>query len=84
MMTTAAANDVRLNFATDWKYAPAPETAKVEIKPRYDLFIGGKFVPPARGEYFETINPASEKKLSEVALATDEDVHRAVKAARHA
>src|SRR5687768_9533637 len=87
-MTIAADNNaaagVKLNFATDWTYAPAPETAKVDIRPRYDLFIDGKFTPPTKGKYFETINPANEKKLSEVASATSEDVDRAVKAARRA
>src|SRR5438874_4400679 len=82
--STAAGNGVKLNFSTDWKYAPAPETAKVSIKPRYDLFIDGQFAAPAKGEYFETINPASEKKLAEVASATGTDVDRAVKAARRA
>jgi aldehyde dehydrogenase (NAD+) len=75
---------VKLNFSTDWKYAPAPETAKVQIAPRYELFIDGKFTPPAKGEYFDTINPATEKKLAEVASATPEDVDRAVKSARRA
>src|SRR5213079_2234427 len=79
-----AGNGVKLNFNTDWKYAPAPETAKVEIKPRYDLFINGKFVPPAKGQYFDTTNPANEKKLAEVASATSEDVDPAVTAARSA
>src|SRR5688572_25790533 len=83
-MTTTAENGVKLNFSTDWTYAPAPETAKVDIKPKYDLFIDGRFTTPARGEYFDTINPANEKKLSEVASATAEDVDRAVKAARRA
>ena len=69
MTTTAAETGVKLNFATDWQYAPAPETAKVEIKPRYELFIDGKFTPPAKGKYFDTINPAKEKKLAEVASA---------------
>jgi hypothetical protein len=41
---------VKLNFSTDWKYAPAPETAKVQIAPRYELFIDGKFTAPAKGE----------------------------------
>jgi aldehyde dehydrogenase (NAD+) len=75
---------VKLNFATDWSYAPAPETSKVSIQPRYDLFINGKFIPPAKGGYFKTINPATEKKLAEVATATKEDVDKAVKAARNA
>ena len=74
-----------LNFATDWSYAPAPEsTDHVEIENRYDLFIGGKFVPPAKGNYFNTINPATEKRLSSVAEAEKTDVNRAVKAARTA
>jgi aldehyde dehydrogenase (NAD+) len=73
-----------LNFATDWTYAPAPETSKVTIAPKYDLFINGKFTPPARGKYFATTNPATEKKLSEVAHATSADVDKAVKAARTA
>jgi len=83
-MESTTAGGVKLNFATDWKYAPAPETAKVSIKPQYDLFIDGKFVPPAKGKYFDTINPANEKKLAAVASATAEDVDRAVKAARRA
>ncbi|MEA2734486.1 MAG: aldehyde dehydrogenase, partial [Humisphaera sp.] len=81
---TTGGNGVKLNFATDWKYAPAPETAKVQIKPRYELFIDGKFAAPAKGGYFDTINPATEKKLAEVASATGEDVDRAVKSARRA
>jgi aldehyde dehydrogenase (NAD+) len=82
-MTTQAG--VTLNFATDWKYAPAPESAShVKLAPRYDLFINGKFTPPARGDYFDTINPANEKKLAEVASATGRDVDKAVTAARTA
>jgi aldehyde dehydrogenase (NAD+) len=90
-MTTATTNDnvggdnVRLNFGTDWTYAPAPEsTSHVRLKERYDLFIDGQFVPPVKGQYFDTINPSNEKKLAEVALASGEDVDRAVKAARRA
>src|SRR5688500_16137122 len=82
--TKAHDTAVKLNFATDWQYAPAPETAKVSIKPRYDLFIDGQFVAPAKGKYFATANPATEKKLAEVAQAGPEDVERAVKAARRA
>jgi aldehyde dehydrogenase (NAD+) len=84
MSQTQIPAGVKLNFSTDWTYAPAPETAKVQIAPRYDLFIDGKFVAPAKGEYFDTINPANEKKLSEVGLATAQDVDRAVRAARRA
>src|SRR5437867_2935973 len=84
MSTATASNGVKLNFATDWTYAPAPETAKVDIKPRYELFIDGKFSAPAKGQYFDTINPANEKTLASIASATSEDVDRAVKSARRA
>jgi aldehyde dehydrogenase (NAD+) len=69
----------------DWDYAPAPESADVvSIAPRYGLFISGEFVPPAAGEYFATLNPATEKPLAEVAQAGEPDVDRAVAAARAA
>jgi aldehyde dehydrogenase (NAD+) len=73
-----------INFASDWTYAPAPETGKVSIAPCYDLFINGKFTPPAKGRYFATINPANEKKIAEVAEASAADVDKAVKSARTA
>jgi aldehyde dehydrogenase (NAD+) len=86
MSTTSTNRDpIALNFSTSWTYAPAPESAgHAKIAPRYDLFIDGQFTPPAKGEYFDTINPATERKLAEVASATPEDVDRAVQAARRA
>ena len=76
---------VQLNFSTTWSYAPAPESAAhVKVAPRYELFIDNRFTPPAEGGYFDTINPATEKKLSEVARATAADVDKAVAAARRA
>lgn len=78
-------HDKSLNFKTDWKYSPAPEsTDHVQLPTQTDLFINGKFNPPAKGKYFETFNPANEKKLADVALAEEKDVDQAVKAARKA
>jgi aldehyde dehydrogenase (NAD+) len=75
----------RLTFGDKWDYAPAPEESKhYVIAPRHELFIGGKFVPPHSGQYFDSINPATEEKLTEIALADAEDVDRAVRAARRA
>ena len=66
-------------------YSPAPESINhIEIKERYPLFIKGKFSEPKSGKYFSTINPATEKKLSEVAVARQADVDFAVKSARNA
>ena len=75
----------KLAFKDGWQYAPAPEsTDHISIREQYGLFIGGEFVEPATGEYFETINPANEQSLASIALATDDDVDRAVRAARKA
>jgi aldehyde dehydrogenase (NAD+) len=71
--------------ATPFDYAPAPESRDiVSIEPRYGLFIGGEFVDPKSGTWFETINPATEQRLSEVASAGPEDVDLAVRTARRA
>lgn len=69
----------------EWNYAPAPEAAKqARISDRYAHFINGKWADPKEGEYFESTNPATGEKLSEVALGTKRDVNAAVKAARNA
>ena len=74
-----------LNFGSKWDYAPAPEDFKyIPIAPRQELFIGGQFVAPHAGQYFDSINPATEEKLTEIALADDYDVDRAVQSARRA
>ncbi|MEO7794840.1 MAG: aldehyde dehydrogenase family protein, partial [Thermoanaerobaculia bacterium] len=71
-----------LEFGGAWEYAPAPEsTSHVKVEKRYDLFIGGRFVAPKSGRYFDTVNPATEGKLAEVAEAGEADVEAAVRAA---
>ncbi len=72
-----------LLFGDLWDYAPAPQgTDFVELDERYGHFIGGEFVEPEDTEYFQTINPATEKPLAEIAIADEATVDRAVKAAR--
>jgi aldehyde dehydrogenase (NAD+) len=75
----------KLAFAGGWEYDPAPEsTDHVSIKGRYGHFINGDFVAPEKGKYFDTVNPATEEKLSRVAEGSAADVDKAVKAAREA
>lgn len=75
----------KLAFDEGWQYSPAPEsTDHVTIDDSYGLFIGGDFVEPSDGLYFDTINPATEEPLARVALAGRADVDRAVKSARRA
>lgn len=70
--------------STNWDYAPAPESTKVEIKTQYGLFIDGAFREPRSGRSIETINPATESSLSRIAEADATDVNLAVVAARKA
>src|ERR1700704_6363469 len=75
----------RLDFGERWSYAPAPEASNyIKLQKRYPLFIGGKFVAPKSGKYFDSINPATEEKLAEIGSANEKDVDLAVKAARRA
>ncbi|MGD0945023.1 MAG: gamma-aminobutyraldehyde dehydrogenase [Acidimicrobiales bacterium] len=48
------------------------------------LFIGGEWVAPAHGETDEDINPATGEPIAKVAVASKEDVERAVSAAQKA
>jgi aldehyde dehydrogenase (NAD+) len=76
---------INLAFNHGWTYAPAPEsTDHIDIKSQYELFINGKFVAPAQGQYMDSINPATEKKLAAVAIAQQTDIDKAVKAAQQA
>lgn len=84
MAKAAKNNTLKLKFDTI-KYAPAPENkSSAKIEAQYGLFINGKFERPSSKKYFDTINPATEEKLSSVADANAADVDKAVKAARNA
>ena len=66
-------------------YAPAPESrAIVDLAPSYGLFVDGEFTEAADGRVFKSVSPSSEEVLAEVARAGEQDVDRAVKAARKA
>jgi len=72
-------------FKASWTYDEAPEsTGHIQIKKQYELFIDGKFISPVKKNYFDTIDPSTNKKIAKVAEATSEDVDKAVKAARKA
>jgi len=57
---------------------------KNPFKQRYDNFIGGKFVPPVKGQYFENISPVIGKTFCEVARSSSEDIELALDAAHAA
>ena len=64
--------------------APGTPDAKVTFKPRYEHWIGGEWVKPVRGQYFEDISPVNGKPFAEVARGTAEDIDAALDAAHKA
>ena len=67
-----------LRFSDTWKYDASPEsTDHINLSKSYGHFIDGKFVKPSSGKYFNTINPARETVLSEVADGSSSDVNKA-------
>src|SRR5882724_7939435 len=72
------------------EYGPAPEDSKEAVSwlgrhgHRLQHFIGGAWLAPAAGEYFDTVDPSNGEKLASVAQGSAADVDAAVKAARAA
>ncbi len=56
----------------------------VQLKKRYENFIGGKWVPPVKGEYFDNLTPVTGKAICEIPLSTTEDIDLALDAAHKA
>ncbi len=63
---------------------PNTEGSLVTFKSRYGNYIGGEFVEPAQGNYFENVTPVTGKVFCEVARSTAEDVEKALDAAHKA
>ncbi|MET0314731.1 MAG: aldehyde dehydrogenase, partial [Hansschlegelia sp.] len=57
---------------------------RAPFKDRYDNFIGGKFVAPVGGRYFENTSPITGQKICEIARSQKEDVDLALDAAHKA
>ena len=59
-------------------------SSKVLIRDRYDNFIGGKWVAPVEGRYFDNSSPVTGQKLCEIARSSAADVELALDAAHKA
>jgi aldehyde dehydrogenase len=57
---------------------------KALIRDKFDNFIGGKWVAPVRGRYFDNISPVNGKVVCQVARGTAEDIELALDAAHAA
>ncbi|WP_192811673.1 aldehyde dehydrogenase family protein [Pontibacter sp. BAB1700] len=55
-----------------------------QFKEKYEHFIGGEWVAPVNGEYFDNLSPIDGKPFTKAARGTKEDIDRALDAAHHA
>jgi aldehyde dehydrogenase len=67
------------------RYAePGRPGSKITFKARYQNFIGGKWVEPAKGQYFENVTPVTGKVFCQVPRSDAQDIDRALDAAHAA
>ena len=64
--------------------APGAAGAKIAYKAKYDNFIGGQWVAPAKGEYFKVVTPINGEAYTQAARSTAEDIELALDAAHAA
>jgi aldehyde dehydrogenase len=64
--------------------APGQPGSKIQFASRYGNYIGGEFVPPVRGQYFENITPVTGKAFCEIPRSNHEDIEKALDAAHKA
>ena len=64
--------------------APGTAGAKIAYQARYDNFIGGSWLAPVKGQYFDVITPINGRPYTQVARSTAEDIDLALDAAHAA
>ena len=63
---------------------PGKLSDQVSFRPRYGNYIGGKWVEPASGQYFENVTPITGKTFCEIARSNAKDIELALDAAHAA
>jgi len=63
---------------------PGSANAPLQFKSRYDNYIGGKWVAPVKGEYFDVITPITGLVFTQAACSGTEDIELALDAAHAA
>lgn len=67
------------------RYAdPNTDGSKVQFKSQYENFIGGQWVAPVKGEYFDNISPVDGKVFTRAPRSSVEDIELALDAAHKA
>src|ERR1700722_1414894 len=52
----------------------------IPLRARYENFIGGKWIAPSKGAYFDNISPTTGQVICQIARSQAEDVERAIEA----
>ena len=63
---------------------PNQPGSKIEFKSRYENYIGGEWVAPVEGRYFENISPVNGKSFCKIPRSSALDVDLAIDAAHRA
>src|SRR6478735_6927952 len=63
---------------------PGSPNSVVTVATRYDNFIGGEWVAPVKGQYFQNSTPVTGQVFTEIARSTSDDVELALDAAHGA
>ena len=71
-------------MATATALHPGKLSETVSFRPRYGNFIGGKWVEPVSGQYFENITPVTGKVFCEIPRSNAQDIEKALDAAHAA
>ncbi|MFY7855155.1 MAG: aldehyde dehydrogenase family protein [Rubrivivax sp.] len=64
--------------------SPQAADAPLQFKPRYDNFIGGRFVPAQDGRTFDVITPITGRVFTQAARSSERDIEAALDAAHAA
>ncbi|WP_341955884.1 aldehyde dehydrogenase family protein [Microbacterium sp. LWH13-1.2] len=75
---TIVEEDVSTAPASSAYAAPGQPGAVATYRPRYGHYIGGEFVDPVKGQFFENVSPVNGKPFTEVGRGTVDDIDRAV------
>ncbi len=63
---------------------PGQPNALLAFKSRYYNYIGGEWVAPVKGEYFQNLSPVNGEPFCEIPRSTEEDIELALDAAHAA
>lgn len=68
-------------MSTQTMAAPQKTVSRPQFKPRYENYIGGEWVAPSSGEYFDNISPIDGKAFTQAARGNAKDIDKALDAA---